>query len=115
MLMLDKAIMHYIYNPSEMEMMTQISFHIAEPIAHLSILDAAIDFHPFPNLLNILSRLTFIKKDVLSEIIWHAESGYNFRKTFTIMNSEAYKERSEWRTIEKHLKAVRAQLFVETL
>jgi hypothetical protein len=115
MVMLDKAIMHYVCAPEEMEMTAQISFHIAESSARLSILDEAIDFHPFPNLLNILSRLTFINKDVLREIIWHAESGYNFRKKFTIMSSEEYKERSEWRTIEKHLKTVRAQLLVETL
>ena len=115
MLMLDKAIKHYICAPEEVEITTQIPFHIAESNARLSILDAAIDFHPSPNLLNILSRLTFINKDVLREIIWHAESAYNFRKSFTIVDSEAYKERTEWRTIEKHLKTVRDQLFFETL
>jgi hypothetical protein len=112
--MLLKSIAYYS-EASKLEVCGRITFHLAvqsaeQSCVHLVILDEAIDFHPFPRLLLLLSQSTFLKKELLREIIWHAESGYNVRKPVTMRNASLYKARGEWTAIEKQLKDIRHTL-----
>jgi len=112
--MLLKSIAYYS-EASKLEVCGEIAFHLAvvsaeQSCIRLVILDEAIDFHPFPRLLVLLSQSTFLKKELLREIIWHAESGYNVRKPLTVFNASLYKARGEWSAIEKQLKAIRPTL-----
>ena len=70
----------------------------------------AIDFHPYPHMLVILSRMTEINKDLIKEFIWFIESGYNIRKPFTIESSKLYEERREWRKILIYLDDIREEM-----
>ncbi len=61
-------------------------------------------------MLNILSRITKIDKQIIKECIWFVESGYNVRKPLTIECSKSYEERSEWKKIECCLDDVRSDI-----
>jgi len=76
----------------------------------VEILVEAIDFHPYPQMLSILNKRTDIDKETIREFIWSPESGYNVRKSDTIESSSTYRERIEWKKIEKHLENVRCQM-----
>ena len=61
-------------------------------------------------MLNTLSRITKIDKQIIKQCIWFVESGYNIRKPSTIESSKLYEERSEWRKLEYYLDDVRSDL-----
>ena len=61
-------------------------------------------------MLTILSKMTEINKELIKELIWFAESGYNIRKPFTLETSKIYEERREWRKIQICLDDVREEL-----
>ena len=105
--MLKSAIDYYINNPLKIPktVYNKINYDIIGP--HIEILVEAIDFHPFPQMLNTLSKITQIDKNIIKEFIWFVESGYNVRKYDTIYNSKIYEERIEWIKIEKHLENLR--------
>jgi len=71
------------------------------------IITASIDFHCFPQMLVILSKLTRLNKDVIRKNIWDVLSCINYRKLFTIENSERKKRTYEWQLIEQHIEDVR--------
>jgi hypothetical protein len=76
----------------------------------LEILDAAIDFHPFPWILENISKKSGLEKSLIQEFIWFAESAVNFRKLHTLVKSESYRRRLEWCLIEKYLGNERAKI-----
>jgi hypothetical protein len=78
--------------------------------SNIEILVEAIDFHPYPQMLNILSTSTQIDKNVIKEFIWTVESGYNIRKYFTIESSKLYEKKIEWKKISSCLEIVREEL-----
>jgi hypothetical protein len=108
--MLKSAIDYYINNPSKNQKTVYNSIDYDKINPDLEILIEAIDFHPFPQMLNTLSRITKLDKQIIKECIWFVESGYNIRKTLTIESSKLYEERSEWRKIECYLDDVRNDL-----
>jgi hypothetical protein len=76
----------------------------------LEILDAAVDYHPFPWILDNISKKTGLNKSLIQEFIWFSESAVNFRKLHTIVKSENYRGRSEWRLIERQLDTERSKI-----
>lgn len=110
MKMLKTAIEYYIENPSKITKTIYDSIVYDKIDTNLEILIEAIDFHPYPHMLTILSRMTEINKDLIKEFIWFTESGYNIRKPFTIESSKQYEERREWRKIQRCLDNVREEL-----
>jgi len=79
-------------------------FDIEETV---EIIVEAIDFHPFPHFLHEICRDTYIKKQIIKDIIWYAESAYNIRKQYTLQASLEYKERKEYPIIAKYLNLLR--------
>ncbi len=73
----------------------------------IEILIEAIDFHCYPQMLNMLSKSTFLNKDVIKQHIWFVESGYNYRKPETQESSKLYEANIEWKKIEKYLDETR--------
>jgi hypothetical protein len=108
--MLKTAIDYYINNPLEISKTVYISVNYDKIAPHLEILIEAIDFHPFPQMLTTLSRITKIEKEIIKKCIWFVESGYNIRKCETIESSKLYEERMEWRKIECYLDDIRNDL-----
>jgi hypothetical protein len=110
MQMLKVAIDYYRMHPSEVRKTEYNTINYNAIEREIEILVEAIDFHPYPNILNILNKLTFINKETIKHCIWFVESGYNTRKQYTIDSSKEYEERNEWKKIEKHLENVRCEL-----
>ena len=110
MQMLKTSIEYYINNPMESQKTVFNSINYDKIKPDLEILVEAIDFHPFPQMLNTLSRITKIDKQIIKQCIWFVESGYNIRKPSTIESSKLYEERSEWRKLEYYLDDVRSDL-----
>ena len=97
-------------NPTKMEKTVYNQINYSKIEKNMEILVEAIDFHPYPYMLSMLSKLTFIDKETIKMFIWHIESGYNVRKLTTQELSNDYKEKSEWIKIEKYLEQVRCDL-----
>jgi len=105
--MLEKSIYYYMDHPDKIRRGVLSDTIIVAP--NLEILVEAIDFHPFPSLLNDISRMIGLEKEVVKEFIWFVESAYNRRKPETIEDSKRYEERREWKKIERVLEDVRMQ------
>ena len=105
--MLERAIYYYMEHPDKI-----MHGFLSNPLiidANLEILVEAIDFHPFPSLLNDISRMTGLEKELIKEFIWFVESAYNRRKPRTMEDSKRYEERKEWKKIDRFLEDVRMQ------
>jgi len=100
--MLHSAIVFYSTHQAQI-MKTDFSTIDCEFEEELEILDTAIDFHPFPFMLDKITKKTGLDEDKIKEFVWFAESAWNFRKLHTQIISENYKSRPEWAVIEKHL------------
>lgn len=108
--MLKNAIVYYIANPHAIIRYTferVLYFDIRERV---EIMQEAIDFHPFPNMLSVLHKSTGIDKQTIKDCIWFSESAYNIRKQYTMDASVKYKERQEYHAICTHLSILRASL-----
>lgn len=65
----------------------------------LKINDAAIDFHIYPQLLNLISKDTGINEEVIKSVIWHCSSKTNYRN---ISSDHVLKEYNDiWSKISK--------------
>jgi hypothetical protein len=76
----------------------------------VDIIPEAIDFHPYPNLLWDINKVTKIQRDVIKMMIWNAESGVNVRKPETLLRSDCAKEKTEWHYIKQELDEWRRRL-----
>lgn len=108
--MLKVAIDYYRMHPSEVRKTEYNTIKYNAIEREIEILVEAIDFHPYPNMLNMLNKLTYVSKETIKQFIWFVESGYNVRKHDTILTSKKYEERNEWKKIEKHLEDIRCNL-----
>lgn len=107
--MLTNAISYYSVNHKQIVKMC-IGDIDCDFTGGLEILDSAIDFHPFPYILDNISKRTGLDKSLIQEFIWFAESAVNFRKLHTLVKSENYKRRSEWTSISKCLNYERSKI-----
>jgi len=100
--MLNSAISYYTTHYGEI-VKTDLSDIDCEIPETLEILEIAVDFSPFPFILDNIRKKTGLETGKIKEFIWFAESAWNFRKLHTRIRSENYKSRPEWELIEKHL------------
>lgn len=69
----------------------------------VKVLEAAIDFHPFPKLLRLLAKITELDENTIHELIWCVESAVNVRKPRTLIAAERAAATEDWRKIERSL------------
>jgi hypothetical protein len=107
--MLNSGISYYTANYGQIVKtdFSTIDFEIPD---ELEILECAVDFSPFPFILDNINKKTGLDNGKIKEFIWFAESAWNFRKLHTQIRSENYKSRPEWELIEKHLHNERGRL-----
>jgi len=74
------------------------------------LLEVGIDFHPFPKLLKILSKITELDEETIRKTIWLTESAYNVRKPKTIQISDEYAQTEQWQLIRRSLGWARTQM-----
>lgn len=108
--MLKVAIDYYIKNPLEIVRTQYNNIDYSSINKEFEILNEAIDFHCYPNMLYTLNKLTYINKETIKMCIWFAKSGYNVRKPETQVLAQEYQKKPEWKKIEKHLDEVRRSL-----
>lgn len=80
--LLGKAIDYYKKNPQKIVKTvykTYCGYEWEEP----PIVWEAIDYHPYPQLLGLISQETGYNRVLIKELIWKAESSYNYRKDWT--------------------------------
>jgi hypothetical protein len=98
--MLKKAIDHYKRGRIivETEWLDKIVYN-----HNVEVLPEAIDFHPYPKLLQDINKSTYIQSDLVKKTIWLAESGVNYRKPYTLILSDNAKKSSVWPKIKREL------------
>ncbi len=124
MRMLQTSIRYYIDNPDKIvkrtlytydELLTELE---SGTEVHLTILDEAIDFHPFPKMLTMLLKRIEddyelppdITGDTIKKYIWFCESGINYRKPLTIEKRDSMVNDELWSIIVRYLSDVRSAL-----
>lgn len=108
MAMLSSAISHYLERPGAIFVTNYSNLSIILGDIYLTILDEAIDFHPFPHMLYYISNRTGMPKERVKQLIWEAESAYNIRKPAIISRSKRVKDQTDWAIICPHLSTFRA-------
>ena len=88
----------------------------------VELLSEAIDFHPFPHILqNIINKLEKqehilqqnIKIEDIKTCIWFSESAINIRKHSTQAMSEKYKQSELWTNIKPELNKLRRKIILQ--
>jgi hypothetical protein len=97
MLMLRNSVYYYSERPSEIEKTIYTCINYAEIGGILEIIPEAIDFHPFPQMLQTLVKQTNLNNNDIKEFIWFVESGVNIRKQITIDKSREYSTNENWK------------------
>jgi hypothetical protein len=108
MSMLSNAISYYLQNPNAIFATKYNNISIDLTNTRLTILDVAIDFHPFPHMLYYISNRTGVTKERVKQLIWEAESAYNIRKPTIVSRSSLTQAHADWATIRPHLSTFRA-------
>jgi hypothetical protein len=103
MQLLKNAISHYEKNPSDIVRFSFIEKYPFEIELNVQIIKEAVDFHPYPNMLESIHNKTRIDKAFIKTCIWFAESGFNIRKQYTIDISTEYKNKREYHLLAPHL------------
>ena len=118
--MLRRAVYHYKNHPEEVQQHGEfqpIDWTLLFPPSTaavsspaITILPAAIDFHPFPQLIGVLQQLTGLQDGRIKECIWLADSALNGRKVSTVEAAKRYRESDDWKTIRRHIEKARAMM-----
>lgn len=110
MLMLKKSIYYYVEKPFEIEKTIYDCINYSKIERILNIIPQAIDFHPFPQIINILVKQTNFDNNDIKMCVWFVESGLNVRKPETIEKSREYEKKDCWNKIKCKLPNVRCKL-----
>ena len=110
MLMLKNSIYYYLDRPTEIQRTVYDCIDYENFDSNLDILFEAIDFHPFPQMINMLVKQTNLDNNDIKMTIWFAESGLNIRKPLTLENSREYSENKIWKIIKPKLARIRCNL-----
>ena len=108
MAMLSNAISYYIQNPNAIFATKYNNISTDLTNTYLTILDAAVDFHPFPHMLYYISNRTGVTKERVKQLIWETESSYNIRKPSIVSRSSSTQAQADWSLIRPHLSTFRA-------
>lgn len=107
MKMLRNSIYYYFDHFSEIHKTIYGTIDYANYDARLQIIEQAIDFHPFPQLITMIAKQTGLDNEVIKRTIWFAESAINVRKQFTMDNSAEYTGTEAWKIIRPKLTSAR--------
>jgi hypothetical protein len=107
MQLLKNAISHYSENSCDIIRYSFIEKYPFEICVNIPIIKEAVDFHPYPNILETIHKKTQIDKTFIKTCIWFAESGFNVRKQYTIDLSNEYKNKKEYHLLLPHLEQLR--------
>jgi hypothetical protein len=110
MLMLKNSIYYYSEKPFEIEKTIYDCINYSKIERILNIIPQAIDFHPFPQMINILVKQTNFDNNDIKMCIWFVESGVNVRKPETIEKSREYEKNNYWEKIKYRLPNIRYNL-----
>lgn len=110
MVMLKNSIYYYSDKPFEIQKTVYESIDYKNFNSILEIIPEAIDFHPFPQIINMIVKLTNLDDNEIKMHIWYSESGVNIRKSLTINNSREYSNNKLWKIIKPSLVRVRYSL-----
>ena len=96
--LLSRAIEYYKNNPQKIvkTVFTTYQYELEDP----PIVWEAIDYHPYPQLLGLISRETGYNRILIKELIWKCESGYNYRKEWTHRAHKQAIKSTEWPDIQ---------------
>lgn len=107
MAMLQRSILYYQTHPMAIVQTTFTDMDYAKLETTVGILEEAIDFHPFPQMLTWLSRQTQLDKQEIKTHLWFVDSGVNLRKSDTLERSQEYAASAVWKKVEPFLSQVR--------
>lgn len=110
MAMLRRSITHYLEGGKIIETKWSNTVRFSHKV---DIIPEAIDFHPYPNLLWDINKVTKVQRDVIKMSVWNAESGVNVRKTETLLRSACARETEVWQNIKPVLDDWRRRLCVD--
>jgi hypothetical protein len=86
----------------------------------VELLAEAIDFHPFPHILqsikNVIEKqeqIRNVKVEDIKTCIWFSESAANIRKPYTQAMSEKYKQTNLWTNIKPELNKLRRKIIAQ--
>ena len=108
--MLRNSVYYYSERASEIEKTVYDCIDYANLRGNLEIIPEAIDFHPFPQMIQSLVKQTNLDNNDIKQSIWFVESGVNIRKPDTLEKSREYSEKDYWRIIKSKLSRVRYNL-----
>lgn len=106
--MLTKSIYYYIEN--DVEIIEFVDFNITHNLSisnKIEILPESIDFHPFPQIINIIINNTKLDYKDIKAYIWQTESCVNIRKPYTINKSKKNINDPIWKRIKPELEKAR--------
>lgn len=110
MAMLQRSILYYQTHPMAIVQTTFTDIDYAKLETTVGILEEAIDFHPFPQMLTWLSRQTQLDKQEIKTHLWFVDSGVNLRKSDTLERSQEYAASTVWKKVEPFLSSARIQM-----
>ena len=112
MKMLENAIAYYYREPNEIhEKVIWRRFQIEVVALKIPIIQEAIDFHPFPQLIPVLNRRTNILQKTIKEYM-EGRIAVNLRKPETIACSKTYSQHYLWKQLYPHLQDERKKILV---
>lgn len=114
MKMLENAIAYYYINPNDIqERIVMRRFQIHAVALKIPIIKEAIDFHPYPKILSLISDELNITSKIVKQYIWNVESGFNLRKPETIIESKKLEVHFMWKQIARVLAGIRKNILVK--
>lgn len=127
MKLLQSAINYYKNNPDKIYTASyNLNLQEINTITSVEIIEEAIDFHPFPQMLQFIKQ--FIKQSTIKNnddidididnqtikmCIWFSQSGLNLRKPYTIKESELNINSDNWKSIKPGLNIFRKKIMTE--
>ena len=112
--MLDNAVAYYLEHPIPSSQ-PMIFMDSKEVSLKLYIIDDAIDFHCYPNMLREIRAMTGYKyqEEDIKFCIWYTCSGINCRKSWTIENQKLWKNKPIYNAIISCVKDFRKKCISE--
>lgn len=111
MAMLLNSIHYYLAHPRAIQMTVYDEMDYDYIGSTVTLLDEAIDFHPFPQMLTHLATQTGEDKQDIRMAIWRVVSAINMRKPATLEESKKEAEGSTWEKIADLLPRIRRMVY----
>lgn len=108
--MLNNAIHYYSTHADEIYHTNYAALDVSIIEPYVQMIDAAIDFHPLPNMLKYINSKLDVREEDIKKTIWFAESGVNIRKQDTLDASNNYCQTELWLKLRPILQQFRQNI-----